>query len=338
MRTTAILRIYALVLNAVPCAFLYAEPVGTAKQIVEHFHMQRIPDEGPWFSASYVSNDLVLGAVLPARYHGKTHAAGSAIYCLITREDFSAMHRLATDETWHFYGGSPLEMLLLYPDGHGDKVILGSDVLAGQQPQFTVPHGVWQGSIPMGAEAGAYSLIGDQLAPAFDYNDFEIGYRDTLQKAYPSFTTEVAGLTRSEFIKDPNTTNSAASIKPVDSGAVFSTESMTATEVSSGLLLRGLVGRDAVVRSELYSIALFTLEKGHSTATSHNQISQETLLITHGSGQINLADRTIQVKAGAVVSIPPESKHSMKADGQENLEFYAVEGPAFETKDYVVDK
>ena len=182
---------------------LRADPTGPAKRLIDSFQMQRIPQEGPWFSVTYVSADVLPGAALPARYEGKDHHAGSAINLVLTREDFSALHRLRTDETWHFYGGDPVEMLLLYPDGHGEAVVIGPDVLAGQHPQFTVPRGVWQGSAPRGTAPEAYSFAGDQLAPAFDYTDFEIGYRDELQKAYPQFADQIARLTRAEFMRRP---------------------------------------------------------------------------------------------------------------------------------------
>lgn len=180
------------------------EPAGMARQLVEHFHMARIPQEGPWFTVTHVSTDRLDGAALPARYDGKGRAAGSVIYALETRADFSALHRLKTDETWHFYGGAPLELLLLHPDGHGETVILGPDVLRGQHPQFTVPRGVWQGSAPA-ANAGpeAYALFGCTLAPAFDYGDFEIGYRDELIRAYPKFVEPITRLTRPEFVTRP---------------------------------------------------------------------------------------------------------------------------------------
>lgn len=175
-------------------------PTGMAKRLIEHFKMERIPQEGPWFSVVYVGTDRIEGSALPARYHGKAHATGSVIYAVETRTDFSALHRLQTDETWHFYGGDPLELLLLFPDGHGETVILGGDVFKGQQPQFTVPRGVWQGSAPVG-DAGpeAFAYFGCQLAPAFEYEDFEIGYRDELQRTYPKFAERIGQLTRPEF-------------------------------------------------------------------------------------------------------------------------------------------
>jgi predicted cupin superfamily sugar epimerase len=164
-------------------------PGGMAGKLVAHYHMQRIPQEGPWFSLTYQSDDSLDGSALPARYAGRLHAAGSAIVALETAEDFSALHRLQTDEVWHFYGGSPVELLLLYPDGHGRKVILGTNVLIGELPQFTVPRGVWQGSAPQGTSPQRYSLFGDQLSPAFIAEDFEMAIETPCKKTIPRSRT-----------------------------------------------------------------------------------------------------------------------------------------------------
>ena len=161
--------------------------------------MQKIPAEGPWLTVTYRSEDLLDAKSLPSRYQG-SRVAGTAIYAVQTKEDFSAMHKLATDEIWHFYGGHPLEMLLLYPDGHGQIVVIGSDVVKGQHPQFVVPRDVWQGSRPMGAEPETYSFFGNTLAPGFEFDDFEMGYRDELQEKYPEFASYIARLTRAEFV------------------------------------------------------------------------------------------------------------------------------------------
>jgi uncharacterized protein len=175
-----------------------ATPEGPAQELIQHFQMQKIPDEGPWFTVTYRSDDLLDSKSLPARYQGN-RVAGTAIYAVQTTEDFSAIHKLATDEIWHFYGGDPLEMLLLYPDGHGEIVILGSDVFSGQRPQFVVPRETWQGSIPMGP--AFYSFFGNTLAPGFEFQDFEMGYREELQERYPQFADHIARLTRTEFSK-----------------------------------------------------------------------------------------------------------------------------------------
>ena len=173
-------------------------PEGPAQNLIQHFKMQKIPAEGPWFTVTYRSLDRLDAQSLPLRYKGD-RVAGTAIYAVQTKEDFSAMHKLATDEIWHFYGGDPLEMLLLYPDGHGEVVMVGPDVFKGQHPQFVIPRDVWQGSIPIGAGPEPYSFFGNTLAPGFEFDDFEMGYRDQLQNQYPQFAAHIARLTREEF-------------------------------------------------------------------------------------------------------------------------------------------
>jgi predicted cupin superfamily sugar epimerase len=175
-------------------------PTGMAARLIERLKLMKIPDEGCWFALTYRSPDTVTGPALPARYRGMPHVGGSAIYALATREDFSAMHRLQTDELWHYYGGDPLELLLLYPDGSGATQVLGPDVFHGQQPQIVVPRGTWQGSRPVRDHPDAYTFFGNTLAPGFEACDFEIGYRDELQQAYPAFAALIAELTRAEFL------------------------------------------------------------------------------------------------------------------------------------------
>jgi predicted cupin superfamily sugar epimerase len=175
-----------------------ATPERPAQKLIQHFKMEKIPAEGPWFTVTYRSQDRLDAKSLPLRYQGD-RIASTAIYAVQTMEDFSAMHKLLTDEIWHFYGGNPLEMLLLYPDGRGEVVVVGPDVFKGQHPQFVVSRDVWQGSIPMGAGPESYSFFGNTLAPGFEFDDFEMGYRDELQNQYPQFAAHIARLTREEF-------------------------------------------------------------------------------------------------------------------------------------------
>ena len=181
---------------------LAQRPDPRAAALIKHFNMARIPQEGPWFVLTYNSPDVLARGALPERYDGP-RAAGSAIIALVTKSDFSAMHRLKTDEMWHYYGGDPLEMLILHPNGNGEVVVLGPDVLAGQKLQYVVPRGSWQGARPRGKGLDSYAIFGDTLAPAFEYSDFEMGYRDELQKAYPHQAALIEQLTRKEFLTRP---------------------------------------------------------------------------------------------------------------------------------------
>jgi predicted cupin superfamily sugar epimerase/mannose-6-phosphate isomerase-like protein (cupin superfamily) len=308
-----------------------------AGKLIAHYHMQRIPQEGPWFTLTYQSDDSLDGSALPTRYAGRPHAAGSAIIALETAADFSALHRLQTDEVWHFYGGSPIELLLLYPDGHGQKVVLGANVLAGELPQFTVPRGVWQGSAPRGTSPQRYALFGDQLSPAFLYEDFEMGYRDALQKEYPSFAQDIERLTRAEFASKPAAVSQAPATPA--SGVVFSAADIPVQSMAAGVDLRELVGKVAKnARTDRVSIAQFTLAPGHSSGSSYNHVSQEVFLVTGGSGKVHLNARVESVGPGSTVFIPAQETHSIEADPNNTLTFLAISAPSFTPEDYVAVK
>lgn len=313
-------------------------PGGMAGKLISHYHMQRIAQEGPWFTLTYQSDDSLDGSVLPARYAGRAHSAGSAIIALETAGDFSALHRLQTDEVWHFYGGSSIELLLLYPDGHGQKVILGSNVLAGEVPQFTVPRGVWQGSAPRGTSGRRYSLFGDQLSPAFLYEDFEMGYRDALQKEYPSFAHDIERLTRAEFATKPPSASQGAAPSALP-GVVFSVADIPTQTMAAGVNLRELVGRVAKsARTDRVSIAQFTLSPGHSSGSSYNRVAQEVFLVTGGNGKVHLDTRVESVVPGSTVFIPAQEPHSIEADANNTLTFLAISAPSFTPEDYVAVK
>jgi predicted cupin superfamily sugar epimerase/mannose-6-phosphate isomerase-like protein (cupin superfamily) len=313
-------------------------PQGIAGQLIDHYHMQQVPQEGPWFSLTYTSEDQIDGTALPSRYAGRAHVAGNAIVVVATPVDFSAMHRLQTDEVWHFYGGSPLEMLLLYPDGHGRKVTIGPNFLAGEFQQFTVPHGVWQGSAPRDSSDGAYSFAGTQLSPGFDYADFEIGYRDELQREYPVFAKDIGRLTRANFA----TRAAHRSPQPAPSPAkatTFRADHVPMTAMSPGVGLQELVGRVARdAQSSTLSVAQFTLAPGRASATSFNHHSQEVFLVADGTGLVHLDGKVMPVGPSSVVFIPAGQRHSIEADMNGSLIFFAISAPAFTAEDYVVVK
>ena len=91
--------------------------------------------------------ERVAGGVLGARYPRAT-TVGTAIYYLVTAapDGFSALHRLPTDEIYHFYLGDPVEQLLLHPDGRSEVIVLGHDIAAGQRVQHVAPRDTWQGT------------------------------------------------------------------------------------------------------------------------------------------------------------------------------------------------
>ena len=164
------------------------------REIIERLGLQPHPAEGGLFAETYRGNEVIEIDALPERY-GRAKAFSSAIYYLLTPGVFSAMHSLLSDEVYHFYLGDTVEMLNLFPDGSHKVLSLGSDILNGELPQLVVPQRVWQGSRLK--EGGRYALLGTTVAPAFDYEDFELGRRSELVCRYPECAQLIEALTRS---------------------------------------------------------------------------------------------------------------------------------------------
>jgi uncharacterized protein len=167
----------------------------TAAQLIEHLGLEPLTFEGGHFRQTYLAQESISAQALPERY-GAPRTFGTAIYYLLTSEadSFSALHRLKTDEIYHYYLGDPVEMLLLYPERHGERIVLGPDILGGQHVQFVVPHGVWQGSRLI--HGGSVALLGTTMAPGFDFGDWTEGRRDELLRAYPDQAELIRALTR----------------------------------------------------------------------------------------------------------------------------------------------
>jgi predicted cupin superfamily sugar epimerase len=163
----------------------------TADELIKTLQLQPHPKEGGYFRETYRAAESWPATVLPPRYQSERSAC-TAIYYLLTPNTFSALHRLQTDEIFHFYLGGPVRMLQLFPDGSGRTLLLGPDLSAGQQLQVVVPRGVWQGSV---LEAGEFALLGCTVAPGFEYRDYESAGRPALLQQYPEFADLIRRLT-----------------------------------------------------------------------------------------------------------------------------------------------
>ena len=122
--------------------------------------------------------------------------SSTAIYYLVTPDDFSALHKVASDEIFHFYSGDPVEMIQIDEDGKLTHHTLGSDIFKGQSPQVVVRHGVWQGLRLK--HGGAWALMGTTVSPGFEFEDFVLGGRDELTKAFPQHRDDIIRFTRGE--------------------------------------------------------------------------------------------------------------------------------------------
>ena len=164
----------------------------TAEEIIALLELKPHPKEGGFFTETWRADEAIPPGVLPSRY-ASPRAFGTCIYYLLTPTTFSAMHRLQSDEIFHFYLGDPVEMLQLWPDGTGKVATLGIDLRAGMQPQVIVPRGVWQGARLV--TGGKFALLGCTVAPGFDFADYEHGRREDLVRDYQQFREKIMAQT-----------------------------------------------------------------------------------------------------------------------------------------------
>jgi uncharacterized protein len=146
--------------------------------------------EGGYYRVTYSSQLSIARMALPSNFHGD-RAASTAIYFLLTEKEFSAFHRIASDELWHFYAGNALQILAIDPDG-----VLSELRLDGTGSfQAMVPAGSWFASRLV--DMSGFALVGCTVAPGFDFAEFELAKREQLITFYPQHRQVIEDLTRS---------------------------------------------------------------------------------------------------------------------------------------------
>ena len=164
-----------------------------AAWLIRHLDLRPHP-EGGWYRESYRATDILAGNALPPRYTGERNAS-TAIYFLLTTDVFSALHRLNSDEVWHFYSGNPLTIHSLDTDGNYTPLKLGSNPEEGDLFQTLIPSGTWFGATVDGKDG--YALVGCTVAPGFEFADFTMAKQDDLLDRYPQHAGLIKRLTHS---------------------------------------------------------------------------------------------------------------------------------------------
>jgi uncharacterized protein len=165
----------------------------TADEVKKLLGLIPHPREGGSFLRTYESSEILQPSAFErGRYLGPRNIA-TAIYYLLEPDSFSRMHRLGSDEIFHFYAGDPIEMLQLHSHGKATVIQIGNDLASGQRPQVLVPRGTWQGSRL--APGGAWALLGCTVSPGFTYTDYETGSRAELSAQWPLYADRIADLT-----------------------------------------------------------------------------------------------------------------------------------------------
>jgi predicted cupin superfamily sugar epimerase len=164
-----------------------------AEAVIRALQLTKNIIEGGYYRETYRSTETYTQDALPSRYQGNRQFSTS-IYYLITEVEFSAFHRLTTDEVYHFYAGDSVNLCLINDHGHLEQIALGPDLLSGEVRQAVVPRGVWQGSYI--ENGGRWALLGCTVSPAFEFSDYEHGDRIQLLREFPGQAELIVRLTR----------------------------------------------------------------------------------------------------------------------------------------------
>ena len=149
--------------------------------------------EGGWYKQTYKCNEQITADSLPERF-GANRAFSTAIYFLLGKENFSAFHRIKSDECWHFYAGDPLLIYIIEQTGELRIISLGSDHEKGESFQYVVPANCWFASRP--APKSEYCFVGCTVSPGFEFDDFELADITELSVMYPQHKSIIIELCR----------------------------------------------------------------------------------------------------------------------------------------------
>ncbi|MBX7181173.1 MAG: cupin domain-containing protein [Bacteroidia bacterium] len=163
----------------------------TAKDYIQQLELTAHV-EGGYYKESFRSDLLLPSDALPERFTGD-RVASTHIYFLLEFGQCSKLHRIASEEHWHFYAGNSLEIIELNTQNQLIIHKLGNRIEKGEKFHVVIQAGSWFGSrctVPNG-----FSLVGCTVAPGFDFNDFEMGDRSELLVQFPDFQEFIMELT-----------------------------------------------------------------------------------------------------------------------------------------------
>lgn len=160
----------------------------TASYWIHHLQLQQ-HIEGGWYAEVYKAAQKIS---LPGKTGEKT--AATHIYFLLQQQEFSALHRIASDELWHFYTGTALTVYEITIDGLLIEHVLGNNPDNNEQHFCMIKGGSWFGARTTGE--GAYALVGCTVAPGFDFADFELAKQVEMLQQFPQHKEVIKQLTR----------------------------------------------------------------------------------------------------------------------------------------------
>lgn len=161
-------------------------------QLIQKYNLEPHP-EGGWYKQTYKSKEQIVADALPERF-GANRVFSTAIYFLLEQGNFSAFHRIKSDECWHFYAGDPLLIYIIEQNGELKIIPLGNDIEKDHAFQYVVPANCWFASRP--ATGSEYCFMGCTVSPGFEFDDFELANGNELSTMYPQHKEIIKELCR----------------------------------------------------------------------------------------------------------------------------------------------
>lgn len=154
--------------------------------------------EGGYFRRTYSSDVNVTITTEPgtpsknATNGGVQRSIMSSIFYLLTSETpIMRLHFNRSDIIHYFHLGSPVEFIIIYPNGQLVKETLGTDILSGEKVQLLVPGGTWRAAAIKNVSGEGFSLTSEAVAPGFDYDDNKLATAEEIKSAFPNLWKEV---------------------------------------------------------------------------------------------------------------------------------------------------
>ncbi len=158
---------------------------------IKHLQLLAHP-EGGYYKEIYRSNELIKQQYLPERFV-EDRCYSTSIYFLLNEPNFSAFHRIKSDETWHFYQGTSLTIYMISETGTLSSIIIGDNPENNEHLQYTIPYNTWFAAKVN--VTNSFTLCGCTVAPGFDFADFDLGKKDELLSLFPQHNKLISELT-----------------------------------------------------------------------------------------------------------------------------------------------
>ncbi len=162
-----------------------------AAYLIKKLNLEKHP-EGGWFKEVYRSGEMISAECLSGSFKGARNISTS-IYYLLEGDDFSAFHRIKSDEIWHYYAGNSAIEILTIEKGLIKTQLLGNQTDEKQNFQIAVPKNTWFAARLV--KMDGFALTGCTVSPGFHFDDFELAGKELLEE-YPQLKNKIAGLIR----------------------------------------------------------------------------------------------------------------------------------------------